>query len=375
MIHPLSVRGARQRAAALALATAAGASLAAFYGRAGASPQTAAAATRTEKIAMRFQDQLPRWMAENHVPAVGIAVIQDGRLSETAVFGELRKGAPAPANTLFEVASLTKPIAAMTALKLVNEGRWDLDEPLARYWTDPDVKEDPRHEKLTTRIVLSHQTGFPNWRTDVASRKLAFEFEPGTKYRYSGEGFEYLRQAMERKFGKPLEKIAGPVLLTPLGTKDTKFYWDETVDESRFASPHDKDGKPIQLRKSKSALASDRLITTIEEYGRFGTHVLNGAGLSKKLFDEMVRPQVSIPREKGHPSAFGLGWELLRDLSGGEYALVHTGSDPGIRTLILLLPKSKRGFVILTNGDNGMAVCTRIIAESLDIGNELLSRG
>src|SRR4051794_4338418 len=246
---------------------------------------------------MCLPEQLPLWMAEHHVPAVGIALIEHGRLKEARVFGELRKGVPAPDNTLFEVASLTKPITSMTALKLVNAGQWNLDEPLLNYWVDPDVKDDPRHKKLTTRIVLSHQTGFPNWRTDVKPGKLAFEFEPGTKSRYSGEGFEYLRRAMEQKLHKPLEKIAGPVLLTPLGMRDTRFFWGETVDEARFAMPHDRQGHPIEVRKTKSALASDRLITTVEDYGKFAVDVLNGAGLSKELFDEMVKPQVVVPNE------------------------------------------------------------------------------
>jgi CubicO group peptidase (beta-lactamase class C family) len=359
-----------------------------FHGAARARPQTSMASSQTDKkprrnshpmtskrtISLRFQEHIRLWMAESHVPAVGIALIENGRLKEAKVFGELRKGVPAPVDTLFEVASLTKPIVTMLTLRLVASGQWNLDEPLFHYWVDPDVKDDPRHTKLTTRIVLRHQTGFPNWRWNSPSGKLAFEFEPGTKFQYSGEGFEYLRRAMEMKFGKPLEQIAGPELLTPLGMKDTRFYWDDTLDESRFALPHDKEGNPIEHRWSKSALASDRLLTTVEDYGKFAVDVIKGAGLSRKLFNEMIRPQVTVPKAGGRCSAFGLGWEVMSDLSDGEYALVHSGGDPGIRTLVILLPKSRRGLVILTNGDNGMEVCTRVVVEALDVGEELRKR-
>src|SRR5579871_5160564 len=70
------------------------------------------------KVDSGFQQKLPLWMAEYHVPAVGIGIIENGRLKETKVFGELRKGIPAPADTLFEMASLTKPIVAMLTLRL-----------------------------------------------------------------------------------------------------------------------------------------------------------------------------------------------------------------------------------------------------------------
>jgi hypothetical protein len=88
----------------------------------------------------------------------------------------------------------------------------------------------------------------------------------------------------------------------------------------------------------------------------------------------MVKPQVVVPNDKGHPSAFGLGWELISGLGGGEDVLVHSGSDPGIRTVVVLLPKSRRGLIVLTNGDNGEQLFIKVIAESLDIGKELVKR-
>src|SRR5687768_1890417 len=108
-------------------------------------------------------DAIARWLAENHVPAVGIGVIRDGKPRQVKVYGELRKGVPAPYNTIFNVASLTKPVVILLTLKLVSSGQWSLDEPLAKYWVDPDVAGDPLHANLTTRHVLSHQTGFANW--------------------------------------------------------------------------------------------------------------------------------------------------------------------------------------------------------------------
>jgi CubicO group peptidase (beta-lactamase class C family) len=92
---------------------------------------------------------------------------------------------------------MTKPITTLVTLKLIEQGKWSLDEPISNYYTDPDVADDPRSKRLTTRHILSHQTGFPNWRGKNPGGKLVFEFSPGTKYQYSGEGFEYLRAVLK----------------------------------------------------------------------------------------------------------------------------------------------------------------------------------
>lgn len=312
--------------------------------------------------------KIPGWLSTNKVPAVGIALLENGKLNYTNVFGELKKDAKAFSNSIFNVASLTKPIVAMLTLTLVNKGEWNLDEPLYHYWTDPDIKDDPRNKKLTTRIVLSHRTGFLNWRWNNGQTKLAFQFDPGTRYQYSGEGFEYLRSALEKKFGKSLEELSRHYLFKPLAMSDTRFTWDTAFDR-RFASWHDKDGNnTYETRKRYDICAADDLMCTVNDYGKFAEWVLNGGGLSKKSFDEMVSQQASVSEH----IIYGLGWMIVKDLPGGEYAIVHTGSDVGVRAAIILLPKSNRGLVIMTNGDNGQQVIKNIVSETLDCGNILI---
>jgi len=306
-------------------------------------------------------DRIQMLLKENKIPALGLGVIRDGKLVEVKVFGELKPGVPAPRNAIFNVASLTKPVVALLALKLVSAGKWSLDEPLDRYWVDPDIKDDPRHKKLTTRIILSHQTGFANWRWLNASKKLEFAFEPGTKYQYSGEGLEYLRKALEKKFDRPVEKLAHELIFKPLGMKDTRFFWDAGVDESRFAVGYDSKGGAYKIYKNTKANAADDLLTTVEDYGKFLTSVMSGGGLSKDVFREMVGRQVRTRENK----YFGLGWEIY-DLGGGEYALSHGGSDEGVKTLVFLLPKSKRGLMIFTNSDNGTNVYEPLINQYLE---------
>ena len=320
-------------------------------------------------VNLGFEQNIPDWMKESNVPAVGVGVIENGKLKYVKVFGELKAGTPAPANTIFQVASLTKPIVEILTLQLVTSGEWKLDEPLAKYWIDPDVQNDPRHQKLTTRHVLTHQSGFPNWR----SNKLEFIADPGTKVNYSGEGLEYLRRALEKKFNQPLERLAQKRLFQSYGMKDTRFFWDASMEESRFAVAHNKEGKPYDVHKNTTANAADLLLTTVDDYGKFAVNVLKAKGLSQTVFDDMIRPQAKYP--SGKNLFFGLGWMIMPELSNGEFALLHTGSDPGVSTVIVLFPKSQRGLIVFTNGDNGTQIWTKILAEAFEVGKEMLGRG
>lgn len=329
------------------------------------------------KVSLAFETELPGWLKETNVPAAGVAIIEDGKLKYAKIFGELKKGVPAthalPTNAIFQVASLTKPIVEVLTLRLVTAHRWKLDEPLAKYWIDPDVQNDPRHQNLTTRHVLTHQSGFPNWRTMNASKKLEFISDPGTKVSYSGEGLEYLRRALEKKFNKPLERLADEWLFQPYAMTHTRFFWDSSIDESLFAVAHNAEGKPYDLQKHTTANAADLLLTTVDDYALFAINVMKSKGLSRAVFEDMVRPQAPYP--SGKNLFFGLGWMVIPALSNGEYALAHTGSDPGVNTVVILFPKSQRGLIVFTNGDNGAKVWTRILAEAFDVGKEMLGRG
>lgn len=111
-------------------------------------------------------------------------------------------GPPVDDKTLYNVASLTKPITAEVILRLASNDRLSLDEPMAPFWTDPDIKDNPWSRLLTPRICLSHQTGFTNWRYQTKG-VLTFQWQPGAKTGYSGEGFDYVARFAEKKTGQP----------------------------------------------------------------------------------------------------------------------------------------------------------------------------
>jgi CubicO group peptidase (beta-lactamase class C family) len=304
--------------------------------------------------------EIEKWLIVNKVPTLGIGVIKDSKLQQVKVFGEIKKGITAPYNTIFNVASLTKPITAMVALKLVSSGKWNLDGPIYNYWTDPDVSKDKNCKILTTRHILSHQTGFTNWRGNNNDGKLYFEFQPGTKYQYSGEGFEYLRKALEAKFHKSLNELASELIFKPLQMTDTKYFWDDKTDSSRFAIGYDENGVAYEIEISKTANAADNLLTTVEDYGKFLVSVMNRDDLTEKVFDEMVTHQVATKKDK----YFGLGFEIY-DFGNGEYAISHGGADKGCQTIVFVLPKTKQGLIIFTNVDDGYKVYEKLLIHYL----------
>ena len=306
------------------------------------------------------QEETEKWLKANNIPTLGIGIITDGKLKQVKVFGELKKGSSAPYNTIWNVASLTKPLTAIITLKLVSQGKWDLDEPLDKYWIDADIKNDPNHKLLTTRIVLSHQTGFPNWRYLNESKKLDFKFKPGTKYQYSGEGFEYLRKALEKKFHKTLDRLASELIFEPLKMNDSQLIWNDKIDLSRFAIGYDNQGNAYEPTKIKTASAADDLMTTISDYGTFLCSVMNSASLNPKVFNDMISHQVETKKNK----YFGLGFEIY-DLGNGDYALSHGGADKGVQTIFMLLPKTKQGLVLFTNVDDGYKVYENIVVHYL----------
>jgi CubicO group peptidase (beta-lactamase class C family) len=191
-------------------------------------------------------------------------------------------------------------------------------------------------------------------------KKLSFQFDPGTKYQYSGEGLEYLRKALENKFKKSLQQLADELIFQPLKMNDTRYVWSDDIDTKRLALNYDKNGETYETVKSKTPNAADDLLTTIEDYGTFLVSVMHSEGLTKEVFKEMTSHQVESTKGKH----FGLGFEIY-DFGGGEYALSHGGSDKGVQTIVFILPKTQQGLLIFTNSDTGVSVYEKLLEHCL----------
>lgn len=309
-------------------------------------------------------------LAIQNISSLGVGYIQDGKLQQVRVFGELDDGVPAPIDAIYNVASLAKTVTALLTLKLADAGLLDLDAPLSDYYTDPELAGSPWLEDLTARNVLSHRSGLPNWRYLRDDRKLTFEFRPGEKFQYSGEGIEILRKALEAKFSKPFETLAETYVFEPLQMHDTSYVWDARIDDARVAIRHDADGAAMTVEKHTEANAAANLMTTVGDYGKFLAYVSQGAGLSPALYQEMLTTYAFQKDGIG----WGLGWSLFPDLPARGLAIQHTGGDDGIKALAVAFPETGEGLVVFSNSENGLSVWKKMLHEYFGADGDEITR-
>ncbi len=305
----------------------------------------------------RLDAAIPALLLDKRIASVSIARIEDRKLNFVAAYGEARPGVPATPGTLYNIASMTKPITAEVVLRLVARGKLSLDEPMSRYWTDPDIADDPRRDLLTPRLSLSHRTGFPNWRYETGDT-LKFLRTPGEAFGYSGEGFEYMARFAEKKTGTPFERLAETLVFKPSGMRETA-YTRQPWFADRLAGPTDADGHALPPQIGEQYLASDDVYSTPRDYARFMIGLMKRDGIDAPLAAERIRIQTDRKTELCPPqvktcadeAGFGLGWEVFR--FGERTYLMHTGMDQGTFTLGYYEPSTGSGTIIFTNSSNG----------------------
>ena len=312
------------------------------------------------------------WLRESDVPSVAVAYIHDRKVAWTAVYGEQSPGVAATEKTLYNVASLTKPITAETILRLASAGKLSLDESMSQIWVDPDIKDDPYSKLLTPRLCLSHQTGFANWRR-MTGGILKIRWKPGTQTGYSGEGYNYVGAFAEKKLARPFDGLAQEMVLDPIGMKETSYTAKDWFS-GRLAAPHGPvNEKPINPVATKWN-GADLLRTTIGDYAKFVVSVMRDEGLTATIAAEratitrdLVKPEDSenVCREAGEAghctvtAGMGLGWGV--EIENGVKILNHDGSDWGVRTSVMFVPSRGIGVVVFTNGDNGSQVIRKVV--------------
>ena len=230
------------------------------------------------------------------IAGLSLAVVRNGELTEHYTLGVREGNLPVVDNTIFEAASLSKPVFAYAVMKLVERGVLDLDTPLSQYFDYQDIAHDKRALSITARMVLSHQTGLVNQREE---KPLHFVVSPGEKFHYSGEGFFFLQKVVEKLEKTTLEEFARREVFIPLGMKNSSFIWQENF---QCALGYDEQGKPMEKQKPLQGNSSYTLHTTALDFARFLVALLNGEGLKKETLELMLRPESKI--------ADNLGWCL-----------------------------------------------------------------
>jgi CubicO group peptidase (beta-lactamase class C family) len=320
-------------------------------------------------------------MAALKVPGLSIAVINDGRIEWVKGYGVTETGTTAAvtARTLFQAASISKPAAAMAALRLVEQGKLVLDEDVnlrLKSWKVPE-NEFTKTEKVTLRRLLSHTAGltvhgFGGYAAGDAvpalvqvldgakpanSGPVRVDIVPGTIMRYSGGGFTVAQQLMIVVSGRAFPDLMADLVLKPVGMEDSTY--EQPLPEARrgeAASGHTSDGKLLPGRyHTYPEMAAAGLWTTPTDLAKFLLEVRRALeGRSTVLSQAMAREMTTAQKP-----GYGLGLSLSG--AGAATNFGHGGSNEGFKCQMVAFVEAGRGAVVMTNGDQGGLLAGEIL--------------
>jgi CubicO group peptidase (beta-lactamase class C family) len=319
---------------------------------------------------LSIETDVLRLITEASVPGLAAAIVRGGRLDRYVCAGV--RSAPGVAvvdeNTVFEAASLTKPVFAHAVLQLVDRGLLSLDTPLGDILPD-HVQGDIRASTITPRQVLCHSAGLPNWRN--AEWPLKTHFPPGDRFSYSGEGFLYLQRVVEAITGRPAHVLVEQFVLAPFAMTRSSFIWDYRFDLNR-AHPHDDFGRTALSFKPGEPNAAWSLQTTAQDFARFLLAVLDGARLNGETAKLWLRPHVEVRHERAQclgpvdgDVATGVAWGLGWGLEPAEGTFFHWGDMNGSKAFTIGSIGDRDALVVFTNGAMGLSIMPELIAHFL----------
>jgi CubicO group peptidase (beta-lactamase class C family) len=318
-----------------------------------------------------------RLMKAGEVTGAGIAVFNGGKVAYSKTYGyrDTEKKLPLTGDTVLGAASFTKVAFGYLVMQLVEQHTLELDKPVDEYLPKPlpqypnyqDLAADPRYKKITVRMLLSHTAGFPNFRTLNRDGKLNINFEPGSRYAYSGEGILLLQFLVETVTKRPLQDLMQERVFKPLGMSRTSML-SEARFEDDYANGYDEYGRSLGHQQRKTANAAGSMQTTLGDFTRFMQGVMDGKGLRKETRETMLSPQIQIDSKHEFPTlgglttdanrgvrlSYGLGWGLYWSPYGKVF--FKEGHDGGFRNYAAIFDKLKDGIVIMTNSSNGEGI-------------------
>lgn len=329
-------------------------------------------------------EAIVRDFAEQHrLPGVAAGVWRRGEVILRLGVGHQNgpESPPIDGETVFHLASVTKPFVATAVMQLAEEGKMCLDCPLRRYLPYFSMR-GPDAGQITIRQLLTHTAGMGDtsdfgWTTpeydDGAVERyvrglapLRLDFVPGSDWRYSNRGFDVLADAIAKADGQPFEAVIQRRILAPLGMRRSTLLMSD-IDSARMAVGHRRDGRAVGYYPyNRRHAGSSTLHSTLDDMLRWAAANLGRGTLDRRrflpasAFDDLWHPYRDIratvaeqTRRAGYvfpydSMAIGLSWFL--PVEDGRQLVYHSGSDPGFASNILLSPSEQIGVVVLMNG-------------------------
>ena len=337
-------------------------------------------------------------MTRTGAKGMAVAIVDHGAVAYVQSYGVRNaKGEPLTTDTAMYAASLTKTVFAYVVMQLIDRGKLkldtpiaaDLDRPLPSYGPDPvfpdkygpygDLADDPRWQKITPRMCLTHSSGFSNFWFIEPDRKLHIHFEPGTRFSYSGEGFILLQFVIEHgRKAQGLGLDVGDLTQADFkhwGMTRTSLVWENGSD-SNFADGWNDLGQPLAHEKRSKVRAAGSMNTTVSDMAKFAAALVRGDSLTRRSRRELTRPTLHITTGTEFP-LFGRDLpakEQRKDLYAGLGVIVFDGPqghgfykgghDGQTANTMVCIEATQRCVVILSNdvrAEAGFAEIVRFI--------------
>ena len=340
----------------------------------------------TEQFVSEIDNKIPQLLHDFSVPGAAIAIIENGEIvfQKGYGFSDIKKELKVDTKTGFNIGSISKTVAAWGVMKLVHEGKIDLDAPAEKYltrWHLPESEFDS--DGVTIRRLLSHTAGLSlhsvsagppydklptleDWLIGKNNGlgRVEIILEPGSRYKYSGGGFGVLQLIIEEVTGQSFEDYMQSEVLDPLGMRNSSYKIDDKI-MAASASPYDKYGEATDFELF-TVQAGAGLHTTLEDFTRFAIANLYRHKDNKKynsvlptdIIQQMMEPVLATQGRYRR----GLGY-LTTHMGTSWVFSGHGGSNTGWQANFTVDPASNDGFVVLTNGGAGYAICNMLSCE------------
>ena len=290
------------------------------------------------------------------IPGVSLTVIEDGKVAYHKTYGVKNTSTKEPVTekTLFEAASITKPVFAFVVLRMADRGLIDLDRPLHEYLPFDELERYPEYKKMTAKHVLIHRSGLPNWGRELKNT-------PGEKYGYSGEGFEYLKRVVTKIMDRDIEQILDEELMVPFGLYHMEFSDSEAL--RKVVSAGHMGYRPTNWGIPQEAGMAFSMHTEAKAFSKYALTLLEEKGLKAITYRDFMTIHTESdsvywndPNNREGP---GLGI-FVRESDYGD-TFYHGGSNGDFKCLFEIYRKLKMGYVVFTNSETGSELTNDLV--------------
>ncbi|MBE3132360.1 MAG: beta-lactamase family protein, partial [Acidobacteria bacterium] len=335
------------------------------------------------------RDYIEQGLAAGLSPSVAVAVVKDGRVIWAEGFGlaDRERGIKATADTIYLLASGSKPLTATGVMALVDRNLIDLDRPANQYLPGAKLRAYAGSaDDITVRRLVSHSSGLPAYfdylypgdsplSPDETIRRYGFAVTPpGSQYGYSNLNFALLSFIVEAVTRTPWRQFQEKTIYDPLGMRRTS---DRVRPgrEQEAAAPYLQDAAGRFIRVPDYMLGhqgASHIRTTANDLGRFALMHLQGGAVGgvRILSDASVRAMQKVTTENppGSAQGYGLGWMINPAL--GRPTVRHDGNMPGVATVLRLYPEDRAATIVLTN----TTTSTMVVNVTTELGRVILNR-